>query len=769
MGIYDSLKPFASQYPNRTENFIQEIKFNSETGLYETTFSPHAGYNDALGTNYSGNTTTTYNGCPEGQVMGPDEVCRVDPNYTGQPTIDSTTPEIPTDPTVPEVPDTPAGGGGFMGGNEGGDSAFDRQQALYRSISEGGPTSSTGQIDPNRKDKYKTLPGGMKNWSDSQLYQWALDSNYFTAENRLGMKAPPPGSDRYAEYNKDVESYFNKTLTGQLIGTVGEIFSKKGFEDWLSIAEDRGIIAREGKGWKILKGPGDNPDSMYAGGYLIPLDEAKQVDADYAQGYFSPVEAPTGGGTITYTSNVYDDLANKDGMWWQDTMMSWLNDLYNYGDPLEPGFSTEGKTAFPGELNPLLQDDLIPRATDADGNYINIFGWSPSSADIEPDYFSFGGRRDGSGDAAWKVFRDHILGEAKIFDEDRTRTVDKGGLSQKDRFDLAHPNYDQVTDMLQADGKSQVEADRLYWLSQAGIDKADYDKYRLTSAGPHVEEPGIVTMQGEVYSPSIDLSAPVASSDMNFKQMKSVYGDNVVEVTRLVGKIGSKEQKTDIVASSNDGSQGSKNQDGSTKAWGYDADGRFVNTKTGQTAAMGSMGDAVKSINSGNASSKLLDRFAWGHKDNTTGYKSKEEYMAAQGNKVTYRNNDGNQSTVNSGNYDSKDDNSKGKIICDYFYRKGLLPKKLWEADEAYGAELMISEPDVMKGYHAWARHYVREMEKESLLGKVYFAWAKLWVPHWAKYLAGEKTIRGKILHSIGKPICSIIGKFKRRLKWQQA
>ena len=143
--------------------------------------------------------------------------------------------------------------------------------------------------------------------------------------------------------------------------------------------------------------------------------------------------------------------------------------------------------------------------------------------------------------------------------------------------------------------------------------------------------------------------------------------------------------------------------------------------------------------------------------------------MANQKNNVTYRDNDGNQKSVSGGNYDSKDDNSKGKIICDYFYRKGLLPKKLWKADEAYGAELMVSEPDVMKGYHAWAKHYVREMEKESTLGKVYFAWAKLWVPHWAKYLAGEKTIRGKILHSIGKPICNVLGKFNRRLKWQQA
>lgn len=755
MGIYDSLKPFASNYPSRTENFIQQIKFNSDTGLYETTFSPHAGYNDATGTNFTGNTETTYNGCPEGQIMGPDGVCRVDPNYQGQP-VTPETPDTPTDPTVPEVPDTPTGGGGFMGGNEGGDSAFDRQQDLYRSITEGGPTSSTGQIDPNRKDKYQTLPGGMKNWSDSQLYQWALDSNYFTAENRMNMKVPPPGSDRYAEYNRDVESYFNNTMMGQLVGKVGEFFSKKGFDDWLDIAQERGIITREDKGWKILKGPGDNTDSMYAGGYLIPLDEQKQVDANYAQGYFTPVEAPTGKGTIKQTSTLYNDLSKQSENWWQDTFMTWLNDGYFVDDPYSDE-DTAGKQPWPMELQSLADDDLIQGP-----GYFGMYPGQAYSGGELDDRFKMGGEFH-------NIFKQHVLGEANIYDAENTKVIELGGISQKDRFDLAHPNYDQVTSMLQADGKSQVESDRLYWLSQAGIDKADYDNYRLTSAGPHVEEPGIVTMQGEVYSPSINLSAPVASSSMNYKQLTSVYGDNINEVTRLVGKIGSKVQKTDIVASSNDGSQGSKNQDGSTKDWGYDADGRFVNTKTGQTAAMGSMGDAVKAINSGNVSSKVLDRFAWEHKDNTTGYKSKEEYLAAQDTKVTYRDNDGNQSTVDSGSYDSKDDKSTGKIICDYFYRKGLLSKKLWEADEAYGVKLSISEPDVMRGYHAWAKHYVREMEKESLLGKVYFAWAKLWVPHWAKHLAGEKTIRGKILHSVGKPICNIIGKFKRRLTWQQA
>ena len=755
MGIYDSLKPFASNYPSRTENFIQQIKFNPDTGLYETTFSPHAGYNDATGTNFTGNTETTYNGCPEGQIMGPDGVCRVDPNYTGQP-VTPETPNTPVDPTVPEVPDTPTGGGGYMGGNEGGDSAFDRQQTLYRSITEGGPTSSTGQIDPNRKDKYQTLPGGMKNWSDSQLYQWALDSNYFTAENRMNMKVPPPGSDRYAEYNRDVENYFNNTMMGQLIGKIGEFFNKKGFDDRLDIAQERGIITREGKGWKILKGPGDNPDSMYAGGYLVPLDEQKQVDANYAQGYFTPVEAPTGKGTIKQTSTLYDDLNKQNENWWQDTFMTWLNDGYFVDDPYSDD-DTTGKQPWPIELKNLADDDLIQGP-----GYFGMYPGQAYSGGELDDRFKMGGEFH-------NIFKQHVLGEANIYDAENTKVIELGGISQKDRFDLAHPNYDQVTSMLQADGKSQVESDRLYWLSQAGIDKTDYDNYRLTSRGPHVEEPGIVTMQGEVYSPSINLSAPVASSNMNYKQLTSVYGDNINEVTRLVGKIGSKVQKTDIVASSNDGSQGSKNQDGSTKDWGYDADGRFVNTKTGQTAAMGSMGDAVKAINSGNVSSKVLDRFAWEHKDNTTGYKSKEEYLAAQDTKVTYRNNDGNQSTVDSGSYDSKDDKSTGKIICDYFYRKGLLSKKLWEADEAYGVKLSISEPDVMRGYHAWAKHYVREMEKESLLGKVYFAWAKLWVPHWAKHLAGEKTIRGKILHSVGKPICNIIGKFKRRLTWQQA
>jgi len=766
MGFYDvALRPFASQYPGRNQNFIQEIKLNPTTGMYELNFSPHTGYNtyaQAPTWQMGGAASPHGSGCPEGQVMGPDGICRIDPNYTGQPTFGTPAADTTTTPTeeVTQAMMSTAGGGGAAVA----DDAYQRQQDLYKQVQAGAVgEASPGELANLRMDKYQTLPGGMKNWTDSQLFQYALDRNFFTGDERLGIswkdyakQIPKPGEHRYEEYNKSLQSYFDKTMFGQ----IGQALSDRSFDDWVELATRKGIIEKEGDKYKILKGPGGNENALYAGGYLVPLDEYKQVEADYQQGYFTPVEAPTGGMTSS-TSNIYKDLKNQSGTWWQDTMMTWLNDDYHYGDPNE---STKGKFSFPGELSLLVADDLIPRATDADGNYINIFGWYPSMVQSDPDYFSFGGRKDGSGDAAWKVFSDHILNEAKIFDEDRTQEFYVPGVSQQGHFDRAHPQYDTITDQLMSLGISQVEADKQYWLSSAGIPKEDYGNYRLTSRGPHVEEPGIVSSTGEVYSATIDLSKPVSTKDMNYAQQNAVYGSNAVEVTITHGGIFNTEQRTDRVQA-NDGSNGT------TDGWGYNADGKFVNVSTGQTAAYGSLDDGIAAIESGTASSKLLDRFYWGDesKGYTTKYKNKEEYMASQDTKVMYRNNDGEQTTVDSGGYDAKDDNSKGKIICDYFYRKGLLSEKLWKADEAYGEELSRTEPDVMKGYHAWARHYVREMEKESLLGKVYFAWAKLWVPHWAKYLAGEKTIRGKILHSIGKPICNMIGKLNRRIKWQEA
>ena len=780
MGIYDvALRPFASQYPGRNQNFIQTLDYNSDTGMYEINFSPHTGYNtyaQAPTWQMGGAASPHGSGCPEGQVMGADGICRIDPNYTGQPTFDTTT-QTTTTPTedITEAMTSTAGGGGAFDTTT--DDAYQRQEDLYKRVQAGAiGEASPGDLANLRMDKYQTLPGGMKNWSESQLFQYALDRNFFTGDERLGIswkdyadQIPKPGEHRYADYNSKLQNYFDSTM----IGMIGQTLSDKSFDDWRELALAKGIISYDTKTkkYKIEKGPGGNENALYAGGYLVPLDEYKQVEADYQQGYFTPVEAPDQGVTgidVKNISNIYDDLNKQNELWWMDTFNNWIDGVYRVGDYENLGPLQEGQQIWPSGLLELAQDDHI-MGPDA-------FGMYPGARDMGDDRYEIGGE-------FYNTFKNHVLGEAKIFDKDRSREYTipgKEGKSQQDIFEMAHPNYNAMVGtynketkkfdpgLLMAEGLNRTEADREYWLIQAGIPKEERGDYRLTSAGPHVEEPGIYRGEGTIV-PALapDLSKPMMTKDLSYKQVNAIYGETAEEVVVMHGGIFNAEPRIDRVQE-HDGSNNT------TEGWGYNADGKFVNVNTRQTAAYGSMADGIEAIKSGTASSKLLDRFHWGD-GSSTGYKSKEEYMAAkdaQGNdknKVMYRNHDGEQTVVDSGSYEAKDDNSKGKIICDYFYRKGLLSEKLWKADEAYGAELLKTEPDVMKGYHAWARHYVREMEKESLLGKVYFAWAKLWVPHWAKYLAGEKTIRGKILHSIGKPICNMIGKLNRRIKWQEA
>ena len=740
MAIYDDLKTFASQYPNRNQNFMQKIKLNSTTGLYEIVFEP---YNYMPYTN-APTWTTTPNphtaGCPPGQVMGPDGVCRVSTDFTGQPTTpDPETPELGPALPSPETPDNTtnvfAGSGAGGGGVQ--PSYYEEQEALYKSVSEG---------TAGRKDKYKTLPGGMNNWTESQLFQFGLDNNYFTGGERLGMdiadfekQIPNPGEHRYADYNSKLEDYFNKTMIGQVLHKITDPFAKKQFNNWLNLMTDENrpggpvIKKQEDGSWKIIKGPGDNPNALYAGGYLKPLDEFKQAETDYAKDYFTPAGVDE---TITSenVSGTVDDLTYDWAM------------RFKLGNEYLP------------ELRNDQQIDMLNN---------NIEKWQTKLAEMHAT---------GEGTGWWEIFdkpeMDNLAQNIKtaeeriVFLSPKTTGFESytpGNFDLQKNYQWGTINYKDgrqipIEELSKMTGKEQTD----FWKAQAGISLTQQDKFQLTGS-PHTEQPRIVST--EMIAPGaktkVNLSTPTTTSSMNSSQVNSIFGTDSVEVP--VGK------NTDRVATYEGSSDGN---------WGYNADGRYVNTSTGQTARYGSYDAAIEAIKNGTASSTLLDRFAWGgaagdKKSNTTGYASKEEYLADQKNKVVYRNNEGEQTVVNATEYnDNKnDDNSKGakKIICDYFYRKGLLSEKLWKADEAYGEKLLRTEPDIIKGYHLWAKHYVREMKKESLLGKVYFAWAKLWVPHWAKYLAGEKTIRGKILHSIGKPICNILGKLNRSIKWQRA
>ena len=758
MGIFDAtkLRPFASQYPGRNQNFIQTLDYNSDTGMYEINFSPHTGYNtyaQAPTWQMGGAASPHLNACPEGQVMGVDGICRIDPNYTGQPTFDTTT-QTTTTPTedITEAMTSTAEGGGAFDTTTVADDAYQRQEDLYKRVQTGAVgEASPGELANLRMDKYQTLPGGMKNWSESQLFQYALDRNFFTGDERLGIswkdyadQIPKPGEHRYAEYNNAIQSYFDKTMFGQ----IGQALSDKSFDDWVELATKKGIIEYDAKTkkYKILKGPGGNENALYAGGYLVPLDEYKQVEADYQQGYFAPFTPEPKISTNLGIDSMYDTLSNKDDGWWHNTMINAIQGNYKYLD--EERYDNN----YPDNMKILGQDyDL--------GESISY--WTPSSLQIQPDLFTIGGQ-------AVQDYKNDILALAKSWD---TEIGSDTYFDRQDGKSLSVPDFLPTSDELLQGRVTDSEKSQMrnFYAELAGIPEENWDKYEIRGTPEYKmgrsERPQLFEIgTGTVYSATVDLSKPVSTIDMNYAQQNAVYGETAEEVVVMHGGIFNAEPRIDRVQE-HDGSNNT------TEGWGYNADGRFVNVNTRQTAAMGSLDDGIAAIESGTASSKLLDRFYWGNEKDgyTTKYNNKEEYMAAQDTKVMYRNHDGEQTVVDSDNYDAKDDNSKGKIICDYFYRKGLLSEKLWKADEAYGEELLKTEPDVMKGYHAWARHYVREMEKESLLGKIYFAWAKLWVPHWAKYLAGEKTIRGKILHSIGKPICNMIGKLNRRIKWQEA
>ena len=156
----------------------------------------------------------------------------------------------------PETPDNTtnvfAGSGAGGGGVQ--PSYYEEQEALYKSVSEG---------TAGRKDKYKTLPGGMNNWTESQLFQFGLDSNYFTGDDRLKMDIPVPGEHRYADYNSKLEDYLNRTMIGKILHKITDPFSKKQFNTWTNLMVDKGVLEKQEDGsWKILKGPGDNKNAL---------------------------------------------------------------------------------------------------------------------------------------------------------------------------------------------------------------------------------------------------------------------------------------------------------------------------------------------------------------------------------------------------------------------------------------------------------------------------------------------------------------------------
>jgi hypothetical protein len=123
-----------------------------------------------------------------------------------------------------------------------------------------------------------------------------------------------------------------------------------------------------------------------------------------------------------------------------------------------------------------------------------------------------------------------------------------------------------------------------------------------------------------------------------------------------------------------------------------------------------------------------------------------------------------------------------GKIICTKLYELGLMSKEIYEADQAFGAELVKRSPDIYNGYRAWAEIVVDWMDGGGpkmmpwMSDKEFSTAAKKWSTKWAQdiatpwaeemaYKVGKKTsgsLTGRMITATGIPICKLVGTWQR-------
>jgi len=123
-----------------------------------------------------------------------------------------------------------------------------------------------------------------------------------------------------------------------------------------------------------------------------------------------------------------------------------------------------------------------------------------------------------------------------------------------------------------------------------------------------------------------------------------------------------------------------------------------------------------------------------------------------------------------------------GKIICTKLYELGLMSQDIYEADQAFGAELVQVRPDIYNGYRAWAEIVVDWMDGQGpkmmfwMSDEEFSAAAKKWSTTWAQdiatpwaeemaYRVGRKqqgSLTGRMIMAAGIPICKAVGVWQR-------
>jgi len=111
-----------------------------------------------------------------------------------------------------------------------------------------------------------------------------------------------------------------------------------------------------------------------------------------------------------------------------------------------------------------------------------------------------------------------------------------------------------------------------------------------------------------------------------------------------------------------------------------------------------------------------------------------------------------------------------GKIICTKLHELGLMPKNIYEADQAFGLKLVNESPETYYGYVRWAKHIVNLMSRDDLLGKTAVFCAYHIATPWSLAMAEEmgQPVKaswfGKFLMKRGLQFCKLVGKSNKEM-----
>ena len=731
--------------------------------IEETTPNPHD-YGTLATTSQAYKNITTgiptdynqYSGCPVGHVMGPDGVCRPVTGWQGTTTSDPTDPTIP-DPSDPTDPFPPSNQYTGIGSSS-------QQTDPYKEYM---ASMGTNKFASTGND-YSALPGGMNNWTDEAFYDWGLDKGYIT-ESGIGG----PQESKFPGWLQIPAQYMND----------------KKFQWWKDSAIERGLIKEHrvsGAAGKVVselellkkRGEGEG----FGGGGLIDITKDKNVDAEstwnnITADTFDPstvddssmlqkrlnqelaykTRETATGGTGFYAGQAADKLNAKSEEWWTDVYNKWLTGDYGYQD------KDWEDNNFPNELGVVAIDyDIMPA--------VDFYGR------IDPTQTNYFGElntiRTANGELspAFKQFKQHVLGNAELYDKEQTGLNIELNEFTTQRFDPLLDGGKWVTDSvgLSQEAKRRAEAKKL--LAEQQDDSKIKPKFKP---------------EGMFF---IGTSAGDKANNMTKAQTGQYIGASVYKSPDKASNVGGH----------------------------YQQNGKFVQSD-GTVTAGGSMSDSIYAMINGTAVNKVLDRTfkskgsanvmkkeadkmlkngkitSEEHKK-VTSYKTKDDYQNDKNNKTIHENGTvttkgsgttgqslgpagsgsagtsggggGHQNAGNTGSGSKKD-----KIICTEMYRQTNLndwkeAMKLW-----YLFQKKHLTPTHQVGYHFLFKPFVRGMKKSKILTAIGSHFAKQRTKDIKHIMFGTKfSLLGRIYRIMFEPICYITGLIltrKEKLAWQ--